>query len=627
MVAQFYQLWRFRKLSEGCSIMNGRLVMLLFAILIVTMTTPIKAEMINSSIFVPCSSNSILSVETLSYNYDTSSDSISISVSGIANEDLTGFDGKHNGRVELAMQSFGGLEQTVSLGATCDLFSQCPNGRGPAIPKGAWSLVKNDISLATPIPWIDYNITFRMPVESGKGNYVCATIPITQKNAAYNKLAGQISAAFPPLALAAGVLDSYLGHEYSLLTFVMGDGSSFRLPGFFDLWEHAQWVTMTGMLGAHYTGPYESFVSGFGWSFFNWNIPFIDSIAGKSIAQPDLPSVTSSSVIGNSNAGSTAKASTNGATVAHLVARQTLPACSPSNAGPAGSCQDSAHCCSISGYCGTGASYCGPGSGPARNSQQSPSSSTTPSSANSPKAPTNINGSDSINQNGPASDNEALPYSSSRSGIAAYANSLSIAVDRLVHVTFYTFIMVIVIFLILAGFGILIYERVHEYRGVSAKTWPKISVIIDAAIGILLRIVILAFVPLLLTSIHYLALPSPSQFGTGGVAIGSVVVMILVCGPIYLLFLLFTRHSPTALFESSAYLLRMGPLFNTFVAGRIHYAVVPIARRMAYAIIIGAGQKSGILVPRHLAINWQLVMVCSAPLVGYLSFRYYLPYR
>ncbi|RKP24799.1 hypothetical protein SYNPS1DRAFT_29452 [Syncephalis pseudoplumigaleata] len=488
------------------------------------------------------------------------------------------------------MQSFDKLESVATLGAACDLFSKCPDNVGPAVHKGPWSLQKDHISLPTPVPWIDYNITFRMPFEAGRGNYVCATIPITQALADYNRLPGRITAALPPLALAAGLLDSYLSPDHSMLTFFMGDGSAFRLPGFFDLWEHAQWVAMTGMLGAHYTRPYEAFASGFGWSFFNWGIPFIDAMAGDSVAQPG-PLVPSSSVI-TSSASNTAKpASQDAAATHHLVARQQLPACSPSNPGPAGVCSDPSHCCSSSGYCGAGPTYCGEGSGPAAK-DKSPASSP-PVAA--PSTTTTTDKADTADDHAKAmSDEDAQAYSRSRSGITAYANYVGVATDRLVHVTFYTFVLALLVCLVASAVVIFVYEQVRKYRGVSSKTWPSIAVVTDGAIGVVLRLTILGFLPLLLTSIHHLALPSTMQFGAGGIVIASLMVMVLLCSPVYLLFLIFTRHSPTALFDSSAYLLRLGPLYSTFVAGRIKYVVVPIVRRLVYAIIIGAGQSSGV---------------------------------
>ncbi|KAI8056605.1 hypothetical protein BDF22DRAFT_740104 [Syncephalis plumigaleata] len=549
----------------------------------------VRAEIITNSIFVPCATNPLMTVTNFNYNYDTSDNTISISVTGTANDNVQGFNEKVNAQVQLVMQSFSNVEAVNKLGEACDLFSGCPNNE-PAVKKGTWSLEKKGISLSKPIPWIDYNITVRMPFESGRGNYFCATIPITQALESYNPLAGQISAVLPPLALVAGLLDTYLSQDYSLLTFVMGDGSSFRLPGFFDLWEHAQWIVMTGMLGTYYTRPYEAFVSGFGWSFFNWNISFIDAMAGESMAQPGHL-VPSSPVIGSGSGSGKIVNAQDAAATHRLVARQQLPACSPNNPGPAGACSNPSHCCSVSGYCGEGPTYCGEGSGPAANSKSpatapAPSTSTTHTNGNS--------GTGSPDQATTTSDDNAIFYSSTHSGITAYANYVGVATDRLVHVTFYTFIFAMLIYLVVAAIGILVYGQVRNYRGVYSKTWPSLTIITDGAIGILLRLAILGFLPLLLTSMHHLALPSTSQFGAGGVAIASITIMILLSGPVYLLFLIFTRHSPTALFDSSVYLLRLGPLYNTFVAGRIRYAVVPIFRRVIYAVIIGAGQKSGV---------------------------------
>jgi hypothetical protein len=116
------------------------IVVLLF--MATTSTIMVHAEIITNSIFIPCATNPAMTVSSFNYNYDTSDNTISISVSGMANEDIQGFNEQTDTHVQLVMQSFGSLESVTTLGAACDLFSKCPNNAGPAIHKGVWSLEK-----------------------------------------------------------------------------------------------------------------------------------------------------------------------------------------------------------------------------------------------------------------------------------------------------------------------------------------------------------------------------------------------------------------------------------------------------------------------------------------------------
>jgi hypothetical protein len=362
------------------------------------------------------------------------------------------------------------------------------------------------------MPWVNYQMTFQVKYPDRNDYYACARFNITQLDAAYVPVPGYITAAMPPFALLTGILDTLLSSDRSLLGFIIGDGSAYRYPGFFDLWEHAQWIAMTGMLGGHYPAFYQKFISYFSWSFFNWKIDFIDKLAGQSRIAKEFPNNLTSYEVRTMNE-------------------------------------------------------------PSRLTRRDDT--------------TQMN----LDED---SDNSEPIYSVIRSGIAAYAQSVGTWADRLIQVTCYTYLLVMLSVAVLFALSGAVYWCLLRYRGVSSKSWISMETLGNLMIGIFLRITVLAYLPILLVTIHHLLLPSPASFGSGGIIIASLAFTILVAGPIYIFYVIFSGHSPTALFDNEVYLLRIGTIYNTLTAGRLNCAIMPFARRVAYALIIGGGQRSGI---------------------------------
>ncbi|RKP05422.1 hypothetical protein THASP1DRAFT_25354 [Thamnocephalis sphaerospora] len=552
------------------------------------------AELLTSNQYQTCENTTVMPISSFSYTYDVEAVQLDLSLSGTLADKAMGFFGNDWTTMYLTLDALG-ISKEVRVDRMCVLFNECPAADG-YVPQGtAWKLNKS-ISLPMLIPWVDYNVTFRVRPADRSASYACAKFSLSQASAAYIPIPGYVTAALPPLALVTGLLDTLLSPERSFFTFLLGDGSPYRLPGFFDMWEHAQWVSMTGMLGAHYPAVFENFVGAFGWSFFDWRIGFIDSLAGDSvIARQEAASGASNDPVKAAAVPDAAGllGETSAAPVT-LRRRATKPACSATNAGPNGECAAAGQCCSKWGSCGVGPEYCGEGGGPPFDPNAASTPSATPKPTGDDKSQSGASPKTADGVRASANTDGGQVYSFASSGIAAYARAVRTWADRLVHVTFYTYLLAMLIGVVVVGLASLFYWQLSRHRGVSAKAWPSMDVVGNAVMGIFLRITLLAYLPLLLTSVHHMALPQASSFGAGGMVISCIVFTVLICGPFYLLYLIFSCHSPTALFDNADYLFRFGTIYNTFTAGRVRYAVVPFMRRIVYAVIIGGGQRSGI---------------------------------
>ncbi|KAG8956675.1 hypothetical protein FRC04_000153 [Tulasnella sp. 424] len=114
----------------------------------------------------------------------------------------------------------------------------------------------------------------------------------------------------------------------------------------------------------------------------------------------------------------------------------------------------------------------------------------------------------------------------------------------------------------------------------------------DILYGNLVRILLLFHIPITLFSCYQFSLGRPDAT-IPSLALASVAFTFLSLGLPVLLLSRVALTSTTKLYEATRTLLSLGPLYYYYSPGQQHFAYVVFAHNLVFAVVVGAGQKSG----------------------------------
>lgn len=122
----------------------------------------------------------------------------------------------------------------------------------------------------------------------------CSSFRVRQHPGLANWIISACGLGLVGLNLLLGILESVKYRKARFLSYLSGEGTTLRLPGGIVIWEYAQFIIATGVLANQSPPWYRQFTTIFKWSFFDWNVGFVNQWATNLANNTNASSDTSS---------------------------------------------------------------------------------------------------------------------------------------------------------------------------------------------------------------------------------------------------------------------------------------------------------------------------------------------